>query len=68
MDIYKYVKITIGTVMRNPEILKLVPDDLKTEKMSTHAAKTLPFVIQDVPDQYKTNQTCDKTILEMVER
>ena len=32
MDIYKYVKVNIGTVMRNPEMLKFVPDHLKTKK------------------------------------
>ena len=30
MDIY--VKISIGTVMKNPEILKSIPDNLKTKK------------------------------------
>ena len=30
MDIYK--SINIGTVMRNPEMLKFVPDHLKTKK------------------------------------
>ena len=33
MDIYKSVKINIGTVMRNPEMLKFVLDHLKTKKM-----------------------------------
>ena len=32
MDIYKSVKISIGTVMKNPEILKSIPDNLKTKK------------------------------------
>ena len=31
MDIYKSVKIGIGTVMRNPGMLKFVPDHLKTK-------------------------------------
>ena len=30
MDINKSIKISIGTVMRNPEILKFIPDHLKT--------------------------------------
>ena len=33
MDIYEYVKISIGTVMGNPEMLNLVPHHLKTKKM-----------------------------------
>ena len=32
MDIHKSVKISIGTVMRNPEMLKSVPDPLKAKK------------------------------------
>ena len=32
MDIYRSVKISIETVMRNPEMLKLVSDHLKTKK------------------------------------
>ena len=39
MDIYKYVKINTGTEMKSPEMLKFVPDDLKTQKMSKHAVK-----------------------------
>ena len=30
--IYKSIKINIGAVMRNPEILKFVSDHLKTKK------------------------------------
>ena len=30
MNINKSIKISIGTVMRNPEILKFIPDHLKT--------------------------------------
>ena len=33
MGIYEYVKISIGTVMGNPEMLSLVPHHLKTKKM-----------------------------------
>ena len=39
MDIYKSAKISVGAVMRNPEILKFVPDQLKTKKMCKHAVK-----------------------------
>ena len=41
-NIYKYLKISTETVMRNPEMLKFVP----------------------LRDRYKTQQMCDKTILE----
>ena len=32
IDIYKYLNTSIGTVMKNLEVLKLVPDQLKTKK------------------------------------
>ena len=31
MNIYKFAKINVGTVMRNPKMLKVVPDNLKTK-------------------------------------
>ena len=50
--------------MKNLEMLKFVPDHLKTIKMCKHAVEKLPFVIRYVTDQYKTQQTCDQVILE----
>ena len=67
IDIYESVKTSIGTVMKNPEMLKLIPEHLKTKKLCKHAVKKLSFLIRCVPDQYKTQQICDKAILEMVE-
>ena len=32
--------------------------------MCKHAFKKLPYLLRCVPDQYKTQQTCDKAILE----
>ena len=32
MDIYESLNINIGAVMKNPEMLKFVPDHLKTKK------------------------------------
>ena len=32
--------------------------------MSKHAVKKLPYLLRYVPDQYKTEQMCDKAILE----
>ena len=63
MDVYKSVKINVGTVMKNPKMLKFVPDHLKTKKMCKCAVKKLSFLIRYGPDQYKTQQICDKTIL-----
>ena len=50
MDIYKSVKISIGTVMKNPKKLKFVPDHLKTEKTCKHAARKLPFLTRYISD------------------
>ena len=32
--------------------------------MCTNAVKKFPFVIRYVPDQYKTQEMCDKVIIE----
>ena len=61
---YKSVKISIGALMNNLEILKFVPDHLKTKKICEHAVKKIPFVIQHVLDRYKSQQMCSKAILE----
>ena len=37
MDVYKSLNIIIGRVMKNPEMLKIVPDDLKTKKICKNA-------------------------------
>ena len=39
MDIYKSLNINIRTVMKNPEILKFVPDHLRTKRMCKLAVK-----------------------------
>ena len=41
----KSPKISIGPIMKNPEMLKFIPDHLKTKKNCKHAVKKLPFVI-----------------------
>ena len=64
MGIYKSLNISIGTVMKNLEMLKVVLDHLKTKKLCKHSVKKLPYLLRYVPDQYKTQQMCDKVILE----
>ena len=54
MDIYKSLNINIGTAVKNPEILKFLPDHLKTKKMCKDAVKKLRYLLRYVPDQYKT--------------
>ena len=39
MNIYKFLNINIVIVMKNPEMLKFVPDHLETEKMCKHGVK-----------------------------
>ena len=39
MDIYKSLNISSGTVMENLEMLKFVPNHLKTKKMCKCAVK-----------------------------
>ena len=41
MDVYKSLDFSIGTVMKNPEMIKFVPDHLKNKKMCKHAVKKL---------------------------
>ena len=31
MDVYKSIKVSIGTVIKNPQMLKFIPDHLKTK-------------------------------------
>ena len=64
IDIYEFLNISIGTVMKNPGMLKLVPYHLKTKNMCKYAVKKLPYPLRYIPDQYKTPQMCDKAILE----
>ena len=50
---YRPPKINIGTVMRNPKMLKFVPNHSKTKKMCEHdAVEKLLFGY--VPDRSKT--------------
>ena len=64
IDIYKSLNISIGTVMKNPEMSKFVPNHLKTKKLCKHAVKKLPCLLRYVSDQCKTEEMCDKAILE----
>ena len=39
VNIYKSVKISIGKVVKNPEMLQFIPDPLKTKSMCKLAVK-----------------------------
>ena len=66
--IFKSLNINIGAVMKNPEMIKLVPDYLKTKKfLKDYAVKKLPYLFRYlvyVPDRCKPQQMCHKAILE----
>ena len=49
-DEYKSSKISIAATIKNPNMLKFVPDHLKTKKMCKHSDKKFPFVIRFFPD------------------
>ena len=59
---YNSSKISIGAVIKNPEMLKFVPDHLKTKKMCNLAVKK-SFIIRYVSDQYKTEKIYDKLLI-----
>ena len=63
MDVYKSLNSSIGTVMKNPEMIKLFLIILKLKKMSKHGVGNLPYLLRHVPDQCKTQQMFDKAIL-----
>ena len=46
MDIHKSLNISIGTVMKNLEMLEFVPDHLETKTMCKHAVKKLPYLLR----------------------
>ena len=64
---YKTLKINIGAIIKNPVMLNIVVDHLKTKKMCKNPAKKLLFIIRYVSDQYKTKEMCDNLFEKMVE-
>ena len=50
MDVHKSLNISIGTVMKNPEMLEFVADYLKTKKLCNHSFKKLPYLLRYVPN------------------
>ena len=64
MDVCKSLNIGNGTVTKNPEMLKFVLIILKLKTCVSMQLKKLPYLFRYVPDQYKTQQICDKAILE----
>ena len=52
--------------MKNPEILKFVPDYLRTKKICKRVVTNSLYLLRYVADQCKTQRMCDKAILENV--
>ena len=50
MDIYRSLNVSIGTVMKNQEMSKFVPDHLTTTKMYKYAVKKLSYLSRYFPD------------------
>ena len=50
VDNYKSLEISIGVVIKHSEMLRFIPDHLKTKKMCKDDFKKLPFVIRYGPD------------------
>ena len=50
----------IGAITKDLEMLRLVPDHLKTKRMFKHAVENLPFLIKYVPDWYTTQRIYDQ--------
>ena len=57
------LKIRIRAVIKNPEMLKFVADHFST-KTGKNAVSKLLLVIKYVFNQFKTQEICDKVILE----
>ena len=47
---YKTPKLNIAAIMKKSEMLKFVPNHLKTKKLCKDAVKKLPFVITYILD------------------
>ena len=54
LDNYKSLKISIRAITKNLELLRFIPDGIKTKKMCKNALKKLPFLIRYVPNKFKT--------------
>ena len=46
MDVCKSLNISIRTVIKNPEMLKFVPDHLKSKKMCKHTVQNIPDLLR----------------------
>ena len=69
---YKSVKISIGTVTRNPEMLEFVPYHLKIKNLCKHAIRNQEMcnkavdnyhhALESVPEYYASQKMCYKAV------
>ena len=60
----KSLKSSIEAIIKNPEMLRFFTDYFKTKMMGKNVVKKLLFVVRYVRDQHKTQEICNKLILE----
>ena len=53
---YKSSNISIAAVIKNPGMLKFVPNRLETKQLCNCGVKKLPFLIRYISNQYKTKK------------
>ena len=51
---HETLKICLGAIMKNHEMVKFVPEQLESKTICNNAIKKLLFVIILAPDRYKT--------------
>ena len=56
-------QISVGSIIKNPEMLRFISDYLKTKNTCKDAVKKLPFIIKFIPDQCETQEMSGKAIL-----
>ena len=62
MDIYKSVNMNCVTVMKNPEMLKFVPNHYKTWKMCDKAVNTYLSTIEFGLEYIMTQEVSNKAV------
>ena len=62
-DNYKSSKISIGAIIKNPEMLQFVPDHLNIKKMWKIELQNWFLWYRYVPDQHKNQKMCYEAIL-----
>ena len=62
-DNNKSLEISITATIKDPAMLRFVPDHHSTKRMCKQAVKNLLFVIRYAPERLKTQGMCDKAVV-----